>query len=398
MVPPMVDPIRSLAVFFWLSAPLKLLRRFPSMRGVFADWHGVALVPPVAVVSPVVVGVGFLAVGMFGFGYEDVYSESLLLMAAIIGLGAFSGQLGALGLLSFAVGDFFVRSSRWRVFIADDDEFILTRIGRWWLPLIITYLLLAVAVLVIPRLGRSLAFGVGRWRRIPTSMAWLVSSLVVVVASWVALRTWVAAAPTLIRPRFTWFDTAPTVDAIMVFQQQGQTLVAAGVAATVVRQLSIGVTIYVPAVADRMRSLEARGYLTAGELEPTALPGAGSGRRQLIAALVSTSLATLTLAGVMEHTWLWFLTAGVFFVVRALRSGLVVVPPVEWWKPWAARIPVVVRLGLVWLGASVFRSVVTDNVVSSYASMAVVVVIGVVLAFVLFPGDPQQRPTEGAAA
>ena len=104
----MSDPITRVAESFWVEGPLRLQRRFASLRGVVGDWHGIALLPPLAVAAPAVIGIGAFVVGAGTIGYDLVYSESLFILAAFIAVGAFSTQLGLVGLLGLALGDFFI--------------------------------------------------------------------------------------------------------------------------------------------------------------------------------------------------------------------------------------------------------------------------------------------------
>ena len=377
-----------------MTVPLRIQRRFLSTRGVAGDGHHLALFPPLGVVSVIVVTVGFFAAGAFGLGFDDVFSESLMIMASLIALGAFSGQLGLLGLTSFAVSDFFIGQRTWTT-VGGFDQSVIEQLIRARVPLIISYLLMAVAVIVIPRLGKNIALGIGQWRRVPTDLAWLVSTPVVIIVSWLGLRTWAAMAPTLMRPYFVWRGGAPTVEAIQVFQGQTSQLVAAGVAATVARQVLNAVFIYQPSMMDRLKVMEARAHArllgTDGDgrsgqpLELTQSDGA-----RLAADVVSALTASLVMAGILETRLLWFGTFAVFLAVRFLRSGTIRFGLLNQWKVTAARVPVVVRLGCMWLGAALYRTLLTNEAIGSYQAMAFVVIGGVILAFLIFPGQPDQ--------
>ncbi len=383
------DPITRAAEILWVTGPLRMQRRFPSTRGVAGDGHHLALIPPVAVVSMIVVAIGYLAAGAFGLGFRDVYSESLLLMASLIALGAFSGQLGLVGLGAFTVGDFFAGNRTWTAFTYFSAEPVVEQVIRARVPLIISYLLLAVAVVVIPRLGKNIALGIGRWRRVPGDLAWLVATPVVVLVSWLGLRTWAAMAPTLMRPYFLWRGLPPTPDAIQVFQGQTSQLVAAGVAATLARQMLNALFIYVPRLGARLASMEARGHR---HITVSAAPMAHSSTTSPIARLLSDVTSALTaslvMAGILETRFLWLIAFTVFLGVRLLRSGSIRFGLLDRWKTIADRVPVVVRLGGMWFGAALYRTLLTNDAIGSYRAMAFVVMAGVVVSFVIFPGRP----------
>src|SRR5690606_19661771 len=132
----------------------------------------------------------------------------VLFLAVMVALGTFSSQLGLLAVVAFAVGEQVLGVGRLGSTAAPGagagDGGPVAHLLQVRLPLVITYLLLAVAVVVVPRTARALLVAVGRWRRVPPALAWPLASGLFVVVVWLALSTWVAAAPTLVRPRFTW--------------------------------------------------------------------------------------------------------------------------------------------------------------------------------------------------
>ncbi|MEM7274080.1 MAG: hypothetical protein AAF547_13430 [Actinomycetota bacterium] len=389
----MRDPVSSLSDALWLTGPLRIQRRYSSTRGIIGDGHHLALVPPLAVLAMVVTAVGYLIVGLFGLGFDDVYSESLLLMGSLLALGALSGQLGLTGLTAFSVGHFVFADRAWDFdgrFGSLPEELIRAR-----LPMIISYLLLGVAVLFIPRLGKNLVIGIGRWRAIPSQLAWLITTPAVIVVSWLGLRTWAAVAPTLIRPYFVWSGRLPTAAAIEVLQRETSQLVAWGVAATVVRQVVVGAFLYLPWLRRKLDAIEQRAHAAVVGDAPTA-PRAPTTTSTLVADVTGALLAALVLSGILETLPLWLMFFGAFLAIRLLRSGTIRLPPVERWKVIANRAPVVVRLGLIWLAAILYRSFLSNDLIGSYRTMAFIVLIGVVIGFVVFPGRPATPPAAAA--
>ena len=386
------DPIDRLAVLLWIRLPRAVIRRFPGARGIAGDGHVLAAVPPLAVLAPVLVAAGSLAVGAGRLGYENVYTESILLMAAIIGLGVFSTQLGLLAVVSFALGEFFLAERSWSLeapLFSDNGPFssdVLGSLARVRLPLIVTYLLLAVAVVVVPRTARALVAQLARWRRIPDSLAWPIASGLFIVILWIALGMWVAAAPTLVRPRFTWLNQAPTVDAVRPLQDRGNEIVAVAVMLGMVRQVVIGLSLWWAPCRARVRAAEADPVpLDAG------LPGASrpsSTGRRLAADLASTTLATLVLGGVLERVWLWALAFGTLFTVRLLRSGVIAAPQIDRWKRITGAVPSFIRVVVLFLVIRVMTDALAQKVITSYTGVALVVIAGAVIVFAMFPGSP----------
>jgi hypothetical protein len=415
-----ITPIERLAIVLWVRLPRAVIRRFPGAWGIAGDGHTLVAFPPLAVVAPLVVTGAGLLVGAQQLGYEQVYTESVLLLAIAIALGTFSTQLGLLAVTAFAVGELLVgRHHELRTF----GRFIprtppdgpLETLVRLWLPMVISYLILAVAVVVIPRTGRALLVTVGRWRRIPAAIAWPVASGLFVVVVWIALRTWVAAAPTLIRPRFTWLGGQPTVEAISSLQEQGDELVAAGVLAAIARQVLLGAALWWEPMRDRVRDAEANPVprrrrrarhtnapasladdpsdpASPGGDETVALPGTG---RRMVSDLMAATLATLVLAGVLERAWLWVVTFSLFLTLRLVRSGVVAPDAVDRWKRLVAKVPAVARLVALWVVARVVTDAMVRGFIGSYTGMAVVVLVGAAVVFAVFPGTPR-HPEPGA--
>jgi hypothetical protein len=252
----------------------------------------------------------------------------------------------------------------------------------------------------VPCTARALVVAAGRWRRVPAGLAWPLASILFTVVVWLALRTWVAAAPTLVRPRFTWTGGLPTVVAIAPIQENGDEIIAAGVMAAIARQLLIGLSMWWPPVRDRVRHAEQDPVpeRVAGEGTRPRVPGTA---RRLVGDVVSAGLATLVLAGILEEGWLWVATFSVFLGVRLLRSGVIVAGPVATWKRMVAKVPAIVRAVALFVIARVMADALVKGIVESYTAMALVIIGGVILVFILFPGTPppeEESPPDTAAS
>jgi hypothetical protein len=401
--PRYVDPIERLAIVLWIRIPRAVIRRLPSLWGVAGDGHALVALPPLAVLSPFVVTAGAFVVGAQRLGYEVVYTESIAIMAAAIAIGAFSSQLGLLAVLGFGLGEQLVdgrRSIATSPLLGAGERFgdgLLGTFARVRLPMVITYLLLAVAVVVIPRTARALLVAVGRWRRVPASIAWPLASGLFVVVVWIALRTWVAAAPTLVRPRFTWTGGLPTVKAIQPIQDNGDELIAAGVMAAMARQVLLGLALWWSPVRDRVRFAEEDRVPERAAQAGRARPVASGTFRRLLGDVGAAGLATIVLAGVLEEGWLWVAAFAVFLAVRLLRSGVIAAGALDTWKLLVARVPAVARAVLLWIVARVVTDALVKGFIDSYTGVALVVIAGAVMVFLIFPGTPRVAvPPEGA--
>lgn len=395
------DPVTRLAVRVWLDVPWRLIRRFPGLHGVVGDGHFLLTVPPVAVCLPIVAVASGVVIGAGGLGYEDVYTESVALMAAAIALGCFATQLGLLALAGFAAADFFLRNRIWSLgasplYDGALDSGLLGGIARVRIPLLITYLLLGLAVVVVPRSARAVVSAVGRWGRIPTAMGWLLATALYVAAVALGVRAWAAAATTLIRPRFTWavgsFGT-PTVRAIKPLEDQAADLIVAAVAAATIRQVVIGIILL---LGSRVRSTETQ---AAAERVALSAPAESTPGGTIAAHMLVAAAATLVLAGLLEHAYLWIVVFSVFLGVRLLRADAVAWRWLETWKRLISRAPAAARLVVLWVAIVT----VTDQLippiprgssttewwtVDSYTDITFLILIGVIVAFAILPGLP----------
>lgn len=389
-----MNRVVGLADAFWVTWPRRLMLRFPSVRGIAGDGHVLTTVPVAAVVLPLLVLLGFFGTGALRLGYEDVYTESVLLVMTFVALGAFSSQLGVLAVAAFVLGDvvstrpvlgYEVASSAFW-FSGPLGQGVVAHLVHVRLPDLMTYLLLATVVVVLPRAARGVVGGVGQGRRMPPVLAWSLVSGLVVGITWLGVDAWVAAAPTLVRPIFTWGSPsgAPTVEAVATMQEQGSWVVAAAVTAALVRQLWLGAVMLPGPLRDR---------LAAAESAPS--PERSRGRapvrsRPWTAAVLSATFATLALAGILEQVLLWPLTFAVFFAVRLLRSDQLRVGWLDRWRRIAAVLPAWARLLAVWLLSRVAAQSVDNTLIGSYSALTFVVLLSVVVVFAVFPGQPPQ--------
>jgi hypothetical protein len=388
----------------WIVGPRRLVARLPGLRGLAGDGHFLVVVPLLAVLLPVACLLGGLACGLFRWGYEDVYTESVILLAMALAVGAFSSQLGVLGVAGFCAGDLISAAGSDRVFRSGTSPWFsgalgegpLAELAHRWLPLFISYLLLAAGVVLLPRAARAVVATVGRGRRIPALPAWALVSGLLTVIIWLGTDAWAAAAPTLVRPVFTWAAPGgvPTVQAMTALQESGGVVVAAAVAATLVRQAWLGVAMLPGIVRDRLEAAE-RGDREAAPPRPPRPPGTA---RAFGAAVLTSALATLALAGILERAWLWAVAFAVLLTVRLLRTGLFSVAGLATWQRIAAALPAWARLIALWLVSRVVVQGVSSDLIGSYTGLAVFVLVSIVVVFVVFPGEPPRARGRGPAA
>ncbi|UZN02112.1 hypothetical protein [Cellulomonas sp. S1-8] len=402
----------------WVHLPRRLMLRLPSTRGIAGDGHVVVTVPLLAAVLPAFAVLTGLVVGLDRLGYDDVYTESVVLLAVLVGVGFFSSQLGVLMTVAFCVGDFLTAdrypgvassSSVWFSGVLGTGP--LATVAHGWLPRLITYLLLVAGVVVLPRAARAVVATVGRRRQVPPLVAWPVVSGLVTVIAWLGTDAWVAAAPTLVRPLFTWSAPGgqPTVQAVATLQETGHVVVAAAVVGTLLRQLWLGAAMLPGPVRARLLAAESGdpGGAAAAAADRgggrTTTRGSWAGSR-IAAAVATSALATLTMAGILEQLWLWIAAFALLLWIRLVRTAPRPPPWLERWRRVASVVPAWARLILLWLVSRVAVEAISNDVIGSYTALGVFVLGSLLVVFLVFPGEPQAdedapahepAPTEG---
>lgn len=376
----------------WITIPRQLISRSAGFRGLAGDGHALVTMPLLAALLPGLALATGLIAGLGRLGYDDVYTESTVLLALFVGIGAFSGQLGTLVVTGLALGDLISTMTG-----GQTGAPLRTGSGFWfsgpfatgplgaavheWLPRIITYLLLAAVVMVLPRAARAVVTGVGRGRSVPAPAAWALVSGLLTVMLWLGTDSWVAAAPTLVRPVFTWTGSTPTVEAMSTLQESGGVIVAAAVIATLARQVLIGWTMLPGPARERLTAAEQQGPKTAA----TARPGP---RRQVPVAILTSLLATLAMAGILERAWLWVAVFLILLTIRLIHTGLITVPGLPQWQQAVSLAPAWARLIALWLLSRVIVSGLSPDLIGSYTALAIFVLVSIVAVFAVFPGEP----------
>jgi hypothetical protein len=174
-----------------------------------------------------------LITGAFHLGFTDTFTESMVLMVCLVVLGAIASGLAAWLAIGCAMGDLLLATS---LTAASSGSHLLAIAAKAGSLLIVYALMLSLAVF-IPQAAR----GVGRSIRLPArfqrlrASAAACSTIASAVTSAILAVVWVHAAPTLIRPAFTWLGQAPTVAAMHPLQDYGMTLVSAAALAQLAR-------------------------------------------------------------------------------------------------------------------------------------------------------------------
>jgi hypothetical protein len=385
-----------------VTLPRLLARRFVGLSAIAADGH-VLVAVPLAGVLPLAALLGGGFVGAAHPGFEATFTESLALMLVALAIGTVSTQLGALAVLGFAVGDFFIDHAQWTSepslgFGSDQSGLLssplLANLIVVRVPLLIQYALLAALAVGVPLGARGLAGSVAQRLRLPEGVHFVVTTALVAVTAFVLGRLWAAAAPLVIRPVFTWTVDAginqgviPT-GAIAPIQDNVQHI--ARIAALAVLARAALVWVLSRARPERIRRAEAAilAPIEGQRVRPGAL-------RTVIQALLAALLAVALVAGLIDDLWAAAVLAVAFFAAGLARRGLVPVPTRRW-RSVVERIPILVRYGATLLVMNgVAKAVIASSLNTSEDSLQFLIwpVAGAALLMAFLMPDPAPEET-----
>lgn len=322
-----------------------------------------------------------VACGWLGFGAETVFSESLAIIIIALLCGCISTLHGGLFVLGFgAVNLFTAQGNYWA---ADTGDQILFRLG-----LLVTYMAMALLAVGIPFLARALRNTV-EFTFLRSADARLIGQSIlggVVYGGLVFL--YLQVLPLLIRPPFTWIDTAPTVAAAYQAQSLTTVIVVIAVVGGIVRVLAetlaatsdpIGQSIALEPV---QKALESKGWL-----DQFPLP---------VQMGISTVGSTVLFAGLFMSWTDVLIMAGGFLAVNIARRPLAKLVPI--WPETMGRIPLLIRLPVA-LGVVYFLS--STYMQQFYSGTSFISIIGGSLVgiavFALFLPPPPKKPVQETA-
>jgi hypothetical protein len=365
--------------FWWVRLPAAAARFSRTMAGVLMDGRYLAAFPAASAWMPPALLVVGILVGWLhpGFAGDEVFTASLAAMALMVAVGEASAAWGAWIWLGFVAGDFLLfRHQAYGLYNGRfPGSILLARV-----PLLIPYILLALAAVFLPLTGRWLARGPAAARASAAGTAAMAALQAVVQAA--LLFTWGQAAPTLIRPVYTWIGGNPSTAVVRPLQAHPWVLpIVAGVlgAARVVLERRWSAH---PAVTRRAALL--------GQ----ALAARGGGERRLpvwAAAPLKAAFTTFLLSGVLTG---W--TDAILFA--AAMAGMLVARTqlarrMGAWAERVARVPVLARFALgVAINFFVARWIITAMWASTSAFRPILISVTIsLLVFLLLLPDAGAR-------
>ena len=331
----MGDLAQRLTQFWWIRLPHMARRLSVQALLVLVDGLFISVWPRVAtVLSPLALILGLLF-GAFHPFFRVVFSESWPVLILAVLLGVFSGHLGAMFLVGFAFGDFFLFHTDWTF-----PGGLFQNLLRVRVPLLIEYGLLAFMTTGISLATKTLLMQLRPPQRLPRQTRVALAVVGHLGLTLLLVYLWMQVVPILIRPVFTWPGGGPSVEAMEKLQFRGWVLLVVAGLASLGRS---GLLQLVNRTPDLSAALEEREL----QLNDGAPVVPASATIPLPASVALTSIwATLMLSGMLEAWWQGLILLIVIAGVRLARARLVVPGALMPWARQVARFPLPLRLAV----------------------------------------------------
>jgi hypothetical protein len=370
---------------WWIRVPLAVRRLGARPLLVLVDGLAVAVWPRVAAfLSPLVLFLGLLLGGLHP-GFDQVFSQSWIVLLPAVLLGVFSGHLGAFFLVGYAFGDFFLWHTEWTF-----RGSFLQNLLRVRIPLLIQYGLLAFMTTGVPLATKTLLVQLRPPSTLPRPVRRALAVAGHLVLTLLLVYLWIQIVPILIRPVFTWTGGGPPVDAMEILQQRSWPLLLVAGVASLAR---MGLQTVVAAGAEERAALEALEERLQAAPPVTAV----AARLPLPVLMAGTAVwSTLMLAGMLEAWWDGLLLGAVIVGLQVARAGIIGAP-LRPWAQFVSRIPVPLRLAAGIVVVAVLSRVALGTLMArtnSFRPILLVTILALLVFYLLDPLHPQLRVKE----
>jgi len=300
-----------------------------------------------------------------------VYSYSIVTMALLAAVGGLGAGLGFWAWVGFAAGDIVLSNGPAALAQTMSPPDLWTRIAHIYAPLVISYLVLGILLVVAPLLATAVRLQTGAVLESRLSWARTAGYLAHIAVQGVMSFFWAQTASFLIRPVWSFSGATPTTEAIAPLQTQAWAIVLATLAAGGLRA----------------------GLATAARADDRPLAGVPPARKWPrwlsipVQAAVFTVLVSGLLASVADAAVFAILVGGVLFLreVIAPRLGFYAL---------VVRVPVLLRLaamlGIAYLLGWLLLQPLVNRGVGSFRPLLLLLVISMAIGALLLPARPER--------
>ncbi len=377
----------NLANLWWIQLPHLVRRVAARPLQIMVDGLYLTVWPAIAaILPPLALLVGF-ALGGWHLGFQEVFSESWIVLSLAVVLGVLSGHLGVMFLVGYALGDFFLFHSEWTFRNSFISHLIRVRI-----PLLIEYGLLAFMTTGIALATKGLLAQLRPPRSVPRQVRAALAIAGHLLLTVLFVYLWMQVVPILIRPVFTWRGGTPSVAAMVILQRQGTPLLIIAGAASLARMV---MQQQIAARSEWRARLDAS-EAALNEVEPVtplsaAIPAVGR--------VALTSLwATLMLAGMVEAWWDGLILLAVITVLQLARARLLKADVILPWARLVRRIPLPLRLAAGVIVTSVVARAVLGPALlrtNSFRPILLLTLFALITFYLLDPLREESQATAG---
>ena len=380
----MAENAERLTELWWIRLPQAARRVAVRPVLVLVDGLFIAVWPRVAaLLSPLALILGLLF-GALHPGFGEVFSQSWPVLILAVLLGVFSGHLGALFLVGFAFGDFFLFHREWAF-----RGSLISNLFNIRVPLLIEYGLLAFMTTGIALATKSLLAQLRPPQSLPRQARILLAIAGHFGLTLLFVYLWMQVVPILIRPVFTWPGGSPPVDAMEILQQQGwPLLVIAGMA-------SLG-RMGLQQMVARNAAWSAKLDRREAQLNETTPLVPLTATVPLAARVALTSIwSTLMLAGMFEAWWDGLILLVVITILQLARARVLAPRALLPWARQIERIPLPLRLAIGILVTSFVARIALAPALAgtnSFRPILLLTVFALLVFYLLDPLRDEARP------
>lgn len=384
------------AWFWWIRVPLTLRRLSTELATVLVDGMYVVAWPVAAAIAPPAAMLVGLCFGAVHPGHENAFSESLLLVVVVITLGTMSGHLGAMFLVGYAFGDFFIAHPYWSSSGARFDPAPQLTLGgfvqnliRVRIPLLIQYSLMSIVLVAQPVLTKTLLRQFSLLARLGRQIGLLSSISIHAAITFVQVYLWTQSVPVLIRPLFTWRGVEITAAAVENLQENSFFLAGLAVFASFIRMVLQALTAFMDRYRKPVDAMQEA--LMANQPET---PLADRLPTTLVALL--RAFATIFLLAGIYESWLdGMVLAALVLLITAARHRIITIP-LGRWPSLIERVPLLARLigGMLFMLGLTLAFEEAIGYSETFRSLVILVGISFVVFYLLVPASSatENRP------